>query len=163
LTMPLDAAQDAVARPCGPQVWGALLDELGGELAAVAPVATALQIPAGAAIADDGEPFIPRRGGRTPIRQDLASIARHGTDGSRIASATPPSLEPPVTSACGSPPPTSPPPTPPAAPVGDATQRPSARSSRRSDKPRWFRAPRSSSSACATSLCAPRNPPAPPP
>lgn len=79
LTIPLHAAVAAVQHPCGPQVWNGLLDELAAELAAVRPVAEPASIPDGATAADDGTPWLPREGGRTPLSPALEAIARTGT------------------------------------------------------------------------------------
>ncbi|WP_152990769.1 hypothetical protein [Sphaerimonospora mesophila] len=75
LDMPLDAALDAVRRPCGPKVWNGLLTELSAELHAVSPVQQATfdgPLDAG------GEPWLPLIGGRRPIRADLDAMARTG-------------------------------------------------------------------------------------
>ena len=79
LTMPLEAAVAAAARPCGPQVWAGLLRELAAELDAAEPVAEPGVVPPGATADDDGMPWLPRRGGRAPLAADLAAIARTGT------------------------------------------------------------------------------------
>jgi hypothetical protein len=78
LTMPLDAATAAVAQPCGPSVWQGLLQELAAELATAEPVAEPGDVPPGAAIDDDGAPWLPRRGGRVPLNAGPAAIARTG-------------------------------------------------------------------------------------
>lgn len=78
LTMPLDAATAAVARPCGPAVWQGLLREFAAELAAAEPVAEPGDVPADGAVDDDGTPWLPRRGGRVPLSGGPAAIARTG-------------------------------------------------------------------------------------
>ncbi len=79
LTMPLDAAARSVAHPCGPQVWTGLLREFAAELAAAEPVMEPGDAPAGAAVDDDGTPWLPRMGGRVPLGTGHATIARTGT------------------------------------------------------------------------------------
>ncbi|MFC0862327.1 hypothetical protein ACFHYQ_08460 [Sphaerimonospora cavernae] len=75
LDMPLDAALDAVRRPCGPKVWDGLLTELTAELHAVSPVQQAtFDGPTDA----EGEPWLPLIGGRRPIRADLDAMAQTG-------------------------------------------------------------------------------------
>ncbi|WP_285783166.1 hypothetical protein [Microbispora sp. NBRC 16548] len=75
LDMALDAALDAVRHPCGPQVWDSLLEELAGELYALSPVR---QATFDGPVDADGEPWLPRIGGRRPIRTDLDAMARTG-------------------------------------------------------------------------------------
>jgi hypothetical protein len=79
LTIPLDAAVDAVAQPCGPGVWQGLLREFAAELATAEPVAEPGDVPPGAVIDDDGTPWLPRRGGRVPLNAGPAAIARTGS------------------------------------------------------------------------------------
>ncbi len=79
LTMPLEAATAAVAQPCAPRVWQGMLCEFAAELAAAEPVAEPGDAPPGAAIDDDGTPWLPRRGGRMPLNASLAAVARTGT------------------------------------------------------------------------------------
>ena len=78
LTMPLEAAAAAVARPCGPAVWRGLLCEFAAELAEAEPVTEPGDAPPGAVIDDDGAPWLPRRGGRVPLNTTLAAVARTG-------------------------------------------------------------------------------------
>jgi len=79
LTMPLQDAVAALARPCGPAVWDGLLRELAAELEAAAPVAAPGDAPPGAAVDDDGTPWLPRMGGRAPLSAGCLAIARTGT------------------------------------------------------------------------------------
>jgi hypothetical protein len=78
LAMPLDAATEAVVRPCGPAVWQGLLREFAAELAVAEPVAEPGDAPPGALVDDDGTPWLPRRGGRVPLSAAPATIARTG-------------------------------------------------------------------------------------
>jgi hypothetical protein len=87
LTTPLQDVRAAVERPCGPEVWAALLTEFAAEAqqierrpdqGAVSTLVTELD--------GTGAPWVPRLGGRARLRPDLEEVARTGRwDRSRYA------------------------------------------------------------------------------
>jgi hypothetical protein len=76
-TSPEDA-RAAVERPCGPQVWTALLAELAAELREVAPAGPCGDLPDSAELDDSGAAWVPRLGGRAPLSAELEQVARAG-------------------------------------------------------------------------------------
>ena len=78
LTTSLEDARAAVERPCGPQVWAALLAELAAELHEVAPAGPGGDLPDGAELDDGGAAWVPRLGGRAPLSAELEQAARTG-------------------------------------------------------------------------------------
>ena len=74
LSTPVDIALSAVERPNEPEVWNGLLSEFAAELRKAEKVG-----PAESSELDDaGVPWVPRLGGRAPLRPELDRTARTG-------------------------------------------------------------------------------------
>ena len=74
LASPLQDARAAVEQPNGPGVWNALLAEFAAELRQGSGTAEG----AAAELDDAGVPWVPRLGGRAPLRAGLEQAARTG-------------------------------------------------------------------------------------
>jgi hypothetical protein len=89
LSMPLEEAREAAERPCGPEVWAGLLTEFAAELRQAGQPAAGEALCHRESLAeldDTGALWVPRLGGRAPLRAELEHVARTGRwDRSRYA------------------------------------------------------------------------------
>ncbi len=77
LSTSVDIARAAVEHPNGPEVWAGLLAELAAELREVEPV-NHVDNEVNSEVDDTGARWVPRLGGRAPLRPELEQVARSG-------------------------------------------------------------------------------------